>query len=137
MHDRVPAIKSTTAVPERLKLLVDSHFLFLLVVMDSMGLCDTDLRERATQSPTLRDTHALLKLFLSTLNKMAQSSTTASNQPAMLPKNVEEHDLTESLTHCDLDLRGRRVNEEQVTQDYLEVWIGLFLVLSNVMFKCC
>lgn len=90
------------------------------VVMDSMGLCDTDLRERASQSPTLRDTQALLKLFLSTLNRMAQSSTTASNQPEMLPKNIEEHDPTESLTHCDLDLRGRRVDEEQVTQDFLE-----------------
>ncbi|XP_056304877.1 protein TASOR isoform X2 [Danio aesculapii] len=90
------------------------------VVMDSMGLCDTDLRERASQSPTLRDTQALLKLFLSTLNRMAQSSTTASNQPEMLPKNVEGHEPTESLTHCDLDLRGRRVDEEQVTQDFLE-----------------
>ncbi|XP_016404675.1 protein TASOR isoform X2 [Sinocyclocheilus rhinocerous] len=90
------------------------------VVMDSMGLCDTDLRERMTQSPTLQDTHALLKLFLSTLNRMAQNSTTASSQPAMLPKSAERHDPSDSAAHCDLDLRGKRADEEQVNQDYLE-----------------
>uniref|UniRef100_A0A672NFG4 Uncharacterized LOC107560869 n=1 Tax=Sinocyclocheilus grahami TaxID=75366 RepID=A0A672NFG4_SINGR len=89
-------------------------------VMDSMGLCDTDLRERMTPSPTLQDTHALLKLFLSTLNRMAQNSTTASSQPAMLPKSAERHDPSDSAAHCDLDLRGRRADEEQVNQDYLE-----------------
>ncbi|XP_042568916.1 protein TASOR-like isoform X1 [Cyprinus carpio] len=83
------------------------------VVMDSMGLCDTDLRERVTQSATLRDTHALLKLFLSTLNRMAQSSNTASSQPPILPKSVEGHDPSDSAAHCDLDLRGRRADEEQ------------------------
>ncbi|XP_016111975.1 protein TASOR-like isoform X2 [Sinocyclocheilus grahami] len=81
------------------------------VVMDSMGLCDTDLRERVTQSATLQDTHALLKLFLGTLNRMAQN--TASSQPAILPKSVEGHDPSDSTAHCDLDLRGRRADEEQ------------------------
>lgn len=90
--------------------------------MDSMGLCDTDLRDRVTQSPTLRDTHALLKLFLSTLNRMALNSNTASSQPAMLPKSAERHDPSDSAVHSDLDLRGRRDDEEQVNQDYLEVW---------------
>uniref|UniRef100_A0A8C1US61 Transcription activation suppressor b n=1 Tax=Cyprinus carpio TaxID=7962 RepID=A0A8C1US61_CYPCA len=90
------------------------------VVMDSMGVCDTDLRERVTESPTLRDTHALLKLFLSTLNRMAQNSNTASSQPVILPKSAERHEPSDSAAHCDLDLRGRRAEEEQVNQDYLE-----------------
>ncbi|XP_077070495.1 protein TASOR isoform X2 [Siphateles boraxobius] len=90
------------------------------VVMDSMGLCDTDLRERVTQSATLRDTHALLKLFLSTLNRMAQNSNTASSQPAILPKDIEGYEPTDSTAHCDLDLRGRRPDEEQVNLDCLE-----------------
>lgn len=111
-----------TAVAEKHELLVDIWFPFLLVVMDSMGLCDTDLRERVTQSATLRDTHALLKLFLSTLNRMAQNSNTASSQPVMLPKSAERLDPSDSAAHCDLDLRGRRADEEQVNQDFLEVW---------------
>lgn len=90
--------------------------------MDSMGLCDTDLRERVTQSATLRDTHALLKLFLSTLNRMAQNSNTASSQPAILPKDIEGYEPTDSAAHCDLDLRSRRTDEEQVNLDCLEVW---------------
>ncbi|XP_067302547.1 protein TASOR isoform X3 [Pseudorasbora parva] len=90
------------------------------MVMDSMGLCDTDLRDRVTQSATLRDTHALLKLFLSTLNRMAQNSDPASSQPAMLPKEVEGYEPTDSAAHCDLDLRGRRADEEQVNLDFLE-----------------
>ncbi|XP_051518058.1 protein TASOR-like isoform X2 [Myxocyprinus asiaticus] len=90
------------------------------VMMDSMGLCDTDLRERVTPSATLRDTHTLLKLFLSTLNRMAQSS--ASSQP-LLPDSLEinqSHDPTDSVAHCDLDLRSRRADAEHVNQDYLE-----------------
>lgn len=90
--------------------------------MDSMGLCDTDLRERVSQSATLRDTHALLKLFLSTLNRMAQNSNTASSQPEILPKNVEGYEPADSAALCDLDLRARRADEEQVNLDYLEVW---------------
>ncbi|XP_051515047.1 protein TASOR-like isoform X3 [Myxocyprinus asiaticus] len=87
------------------------------MVMDTMGLCDTDLRERVTQSATLRDTHTLLKLFLSTLNRMAQTSSTG--QPLMLPDSSEINP-TDLVAHCDLDLRGRHADAEQVIQDYLE-----------------
>uniref|UniRef100_A0A673LY94 Protein TASOR-like n=1 Tax=Sinocyclocheilus rhinocerous TaxID=307959 RepID=A0A673LY94_9TELE len=123
--------QSITAVAQKHEILVDIWFTFLLVVMDSMGLCDTDLRERVTQSATLQDTHALLKLFLSTLNRMAQN--TASSQPVILPKSVEGHDPSDSAAHCDLDLRGRRADEEQVNQNCLEPWTGYVNTLCEKM----
>ncbi|TRY96243.1 hypothetical protein DNTS_033460, partial [Danionella cerebrum] len=80
------------------------------VAMDSLRVYDTDLREHATHSPTLRDTHTLLKLFLSTLSRMNQSSETSCSQPAELTKTAERQD---SLTHRDFDLRARHADEKQ------------------------
>ncbi|XP_065142092.1 protein TASOR [Paramisgurnus dabryanus] len=97
------------------------------VMMDNMGLCDTDLRDRETQSPNVRDTHTLLKLFLSMINKMGQNSNTPSGQHMMLPNSMtmdQSLDPVEPASHFDLDLRARRSEEEQV-QDYLEEQMAL------------
>ncbi|XP_056589368.1 protein TASOR [Triplophysa dalaica] len=88
------------------------------VAVDSMALCDTDLRERESPTTSLRDTHTLLKLFLGTLKKMAQH---ANNASSMDPNSMEQSLEPADLAACsDLDLRARRSEEEQVNQDSSE-----------------
>lgn len=95
--------------------------------MDSAALCDTDLRDRESPNTSLRDTHTLLKLFLGTLKRMAQH---ANNATSMDPNSTDQGlDPTDLVAASDLDLRTRRSDEEQVNQDYLEVWS--FLVISS------
>uniref|UniRef100_W5L8S8 Transcription activation suppressor b n=1 Tax=Astyanax mexicanus TaxID=7994 RepID=W5L8S8_ASTMX len=105
--------------------------LSLSTVMDDMGLCDTDLREQVTNSASLQDTQALLKLFLSALNKVAQGSTAAAAAvaaaadaitatPAASTQHQDSSGPPEPTTHCDRDLRPKPAEQDQTTQDYLE-----------------
>ncbi|XP_062871377.1 protein TASOR [Trichomycterus rosablanca] len=46
----------------------------LLTMMDSVGLCDTDFRKHVSQNASIMDTQNLLKLFLTAVKKVAQTS---------------------------------------------------------------
>ncbi|XP_066527502.1 protein TASOR [Hoplias malabaricus] len=112
--------------------------LSLSTVMDNMGLCNTELQERVSHSASLQDTQALLKLFLSALNRVAQGSSAAAaavaaaaaaTTPASSMQPVQHQDIagtkkvlepTEPTTQCDRDLHTKHTEEEQATQDYLE-----------------
>lgn len=98
--------------------------------IDTTALCDTDLRDRESPNTSLRDTHTLLKLFLGTLKRMAQHANNASSSH---PDNTQDQSVDPAdLASCsDLDLRARRSDEEQVNQDYLEVWsVSCFILLN-------
>lgn len=150
------------------------HYLFIILsvpqgdksvslstMMDNIGLCDMDLREQVTHSASLPDTQALLKLFLSALNRVAHGSTavaaavaaaaaatttttTTATAPSvsMLPlqnqgslETQRAAEPPEPTTHCDHDLRLRHVEEEQATQDYLEVWAFIFVQCHVLLFS--
>ncbi|XP_038867473.1 protein TASOR-like [Salvelinus namaycush] len=86
----------------------------LAAVMESMGIYDTDLRDRGntSQASSANETQRLLKILLSTLNKaMVQGAAAA---PADLPDHVEpstENPLTGA------PVEGR---VEQARQDFFE-----------------
>lgn len=87
----------------------------LAAVMESMGIYDTDLRDRGntSQASSANETQRLLKILLSTLNKaMVQGAAAA---PTDLPDQVEpstENPLTGA------PIEGR---VEQARQDFFEV----------------
>ncbi|KAG5282460.1 hypothetical protein AALO_G00056270 [Alosa alosa] len=102
----------------------ESPSLSLSMVMDSMGICDTDLRERV--GPT-SETHRLIKLLMSTLNRAITHGATGAELAAETLERVSAEGLGMELglglgraEATDLDLRSRVKEEEPSTQDYLE-----------------
>ncbi|XP_035378357.1 protein TASOR isoform X2 [Electrophorus electricus] len=98
--------------------------LSLSAVMDSMGLCDTDLRERVAHGASVQDTQALLKLFFSAIKKIAQSPGPAAATSALAPQPQDgpgPEPAREPGEHAARsDLRSRHAEEEQTVQEYLE-----------------
>lgn len=99
------------------------------MVMDSMGICDTDLRERMGQSASISETQRLIKLLMNTLNRAITQGASGAEVAAETLERVsaEGLDLVRSEA-TDLDLRSRVKDEEPSTQDFLEVSV-LFMVL--------
>ncbi|KAG7323066.1 hypothetical protein KOW79_012768 [Hemibagrus wyckioides] len=111
----------------------------LSAVMDSMGMCDTDLREHVSHDTPIQDTQTLLKFFITALKKVSQSTATATATAAaaaaasatashlMLPTQLQESlvpertcETTEPIAHYECSLRNRHTEDEQVSLDYLE-----------------
>ncbi|XP_053096637.1 protein TASOR isoform X4 [Pangasianodon hypophthalmus] len=102
----------------------------LSAVMDSMGMCDTDLREHVSHTTPIQDTQTLLKFFITALKKVSQSSATAASATTthlMLPTQLQESlvpertcEPAEPTAHYDRNLRARHTEDEQVSVDYLE-----------------
>ncbi|XP_062396653.1 protein TASOR [Sardina pilchardus] len=101
----------------------ESPSLSLSMVMDSMGICDTDLRDRV--GPT-SETHRLIKLLMSTLNRAITHGASGAEVAAETLERVSAEGLGLELglgraEATDLDLRSRVKDEEpSSTQDYLE-----------------
>ncbi|XP_063065427.1 protein TASOR isoform X3 [Engraulis encrasicolus] len=118
----------------------DSQSLSLSMVMDSIGICDTDLRERMGQSssssgggggsggdPSVQETHRLLKLLMSMLNRaIVPGATGAAELAAETLERVSAEALGLGLDQVrsetsDLDLRARaKEDEPPPAQEYLE-----------------
>lgn len=103
----------------------------LSAVMDSMGMCDTDLREHVSHTTPIQDTQTLLKFFITALKKVSQSSTTAASATAAhltLPTQLRESlvpkgtcEPAEPTAHYEHNMQKRNTEDEQVSLDYLEV----------------
>ncbi|KAI5095902.1 protein TASOR, partial [Silurus meridionalis] len=101
----------------------------LSTVMDGIGMCDTDLRDHVSHTTPIQDTQTLLKILISALKKVSQSSASASatTAPLMLPTQLQESlvperscEPAEPTAHYERNSRARHTEEEQVSQDYLE-----------------
>lgn len=105
----------------------------LSAVMDNMVMCDTDLREHVSHTTPIQDTQTLLKLFITALKKVSQSSAASANTAhLMLPTQLQESlvpkrtcEPGEPTAHYERNLRARHTEDEQVSLDYLEVCILL------------
>ncbi|XP_028848724.1 LOW QUALITY PROTEIN: protein TASOR-like [Denticeps clupeoides] len=93
----------------------EGQSLSLSAVMDSIGICDTDLRERMGPTSSVSETHRLLKLLMATLNRaVAKRATDLADQMPETLSSEPDRDAS------DIDLRKKVAEELQATQDYLE-----------------
>ncbi|XP_076839750.1 LOW QUALITY PROTEIN: protein TASOR [Brachyhypopomus gauderio] len=93
--------------------------LSLSAMMDSMGLCDTDLQERVSHGASVQDTQTLLKLFFSAIKKLAQSPAPTASSSASTPAPQLQDGGPEPPREP--DLRPRHAEEdEQAAQESLE-----------------
>ncbi|XP_031421796.2 protein TASOR isoform X2 [Clupea harengus] len=100
--------------------LEEGQSLSLSMMMDSIGMCDTDLRERVGQNESITETHRLFNLVMSTIMAHGASGEEVAAETLELV-GAEGLGLDPARTEAtDLDLRARVKEEEQPTQDYLE-----------------
>ncbi|XP_060794135.1 protein TASOR isoform X4 [Neoarius graeffei] len=100
----------------------------LSAVMDSMVMCDTDLREHVSHPTSIQDTQTLLKFFITALKKVSQSTAASANAAhLMVPTQLQESLVPERTcepgdptAHYERSLRARHTEDEQVSLDYLE-----------------
>lgn len=105
----------------------------LSAVMDNMGICDTDLREHVSHTTPIQDTQTLLKLFITALKNVSQSTATAAPATAghhLLPTQLQESvaldqpcEPVEPPAHYEHNPQVRPAEDEQISLDYLEVTI--------------
>ncbi|XP_053338676.1 protein TASOR [Clarias gariepinus] len=102
----------------------------LSAVMDNMGICDTDLREHVSHTTPIQDTQTLLKLFITALKNVSQSTATAAPATAghhLLPTQLQESvaldqpcEPVEPPAHYEHNPQVRPAEDEQISLDYLE-----------------
>ncbi|XP_030624803.1 protein TASOR [Chanos chanos] len=96
----------------------DGQSLSLSMVMDSMGIGDTDLRARVSQGNTSFN-EAQLKLFKAFLNMVKTTSQGSNAQAAEFTGSLgpnQGREPSKPDNRCDLDLRTQLTEEDPVTQ---------------------